>query len=1600
MQAPPRRQKKEVERGLVEEGVSRDGWINLLVILLSGSGLNILWLFEILKLLLKVGQNLSLVEGFTNIHEPMNAIFAQSSSSKDTHKQKEEAVSNVAQRPLLPRFFAKSQRDEKGFGKKLQEKGEEETVKELDLSIDEDNDLPRKPIESKSGSKISRRATLKARTLGHIEGHERAQSFENKTENRHEVLASRKTSAATLQKAQFASNQEGFQPRHDDAFDIFERAEHIETEPRKEPENALVVKTTTANTEQAHHVPITKGFLADFEKADDTKHITDKLENASVGQVKSVPMKQVTQEPKMVGESEFDLETTVPLINKVDTFENSTKSEVRCRSTEQALRYGTALGLSIVGLEVDDIAEQFKEEGVHAELRKPTHSGRGTAMRVVRNFGFGGPAAERAASITPSVAAEEVPAVVKVRSKSQERVNLHGQSVGYFSEKETAGDFKKKSKVQSEKAAERKAECKSDLIPQNVSIRSGHIHGATETTVPIIEQIDSLEKPTKSKVQCQSTERATQEDKTIGFVAEEKVPEEFSDKFTAKSTTLAATEEANKSVERSTRHGTSVGQNELVESSASLLPELHTSEFCQVKDSPRDVGKQAIREVKTVGVSHALVDQTSPFTSTHEATEIPKETVERRKSTEMAAMYSNTVGIDEMKENPEHLPNKVKVETKKASETKIKAQVSNKVQGTSKLEGYFENVEQTYDIENAPAKREIDGLNKVETAFYDRAINESTIQGASFGLKDRTMPILRDVDITEISSSNKARSNSTERATLHGNTIGFVAEEEFPEQFCEDVQVKTETLKKSQVRSLSTEIALNQSNVVGLEPEEDTPKMFNQEIKAKTENASEVKNKSRLTERAHNDATNSGFQQPLDEVLFDEKDQRKLENAEIKGSQCFDKERIVQEAKCLGSSSALTEKKGSYTDSLDEAHTPKVSQVKSNYIEQAIMSGKEVGFMAEEENPKHFTDKFEVKTEASIKSTVKSTSAEQASLQSSIVGFETKEEIPEQYTDKCMVLAERAVETNAKLNLKERAKQEPQVEGFHQVEEEVFSVPNIPSITDRAELSRATSAVIERAVQEAKSQGAANKDTEKTGAFIENADKAKQVVTTKVKRKNTKRAVLKGNNLGLNVEEETSENLEDIKPNADKANKTKSRSKSTERAAMQSSLHGFDNTLEESGTFSQKFIPMSMKANKTAKPATKIVSSVQTAHGLEDEQRFESATTLVRETKKDVQAHETNELLEIVTFGTTADQTIVKEAELSPKKDVDEYKALTVEQHLQEEAPSILPSQTPPKEKSNQSKENQSKSLAISMSLEIGSEAENDVSNQVQKTATEKPILKARALSTKSMSLSVSLTLADDSSVEMTPPVDALDAALRTKAPPQSREIVQKSSHLRGFSPSRQVTSNLEVTNLEDRRQTAALKKSRQLEASPVRKSVVFGESLSMGETKDLANKSVDSTKLKPSTHKDVVKKQGLRITKSVGEEYCDFTIGFNAGNYEMADMVLPKSVAMKRPLCKSLSEGIEPSIALAHNIEDEDDLKQYPEEATHDGSTLGRAISVTSSQGFDALMIEPDIFKPDPLCLKDSSVRSQEHHLKQDIKSTPKNMGVSLIYPNKRIDI
>ena len=100
-----------------------------------------------------------------------------------------------------------------------------------------------------------------------------------------------------------------------------------------------------------------------------------------------------------------------------------------------------------------------------------------------------------------------------------------------------------------------------------------------------------------------------------------------------------------------------------------------------------------------------------------------------------------------------------------------------------------------------------------------------------------------------------------------------------------------------------------------------------------------------------------------------------------------------------------------------------------------------------------------------------------------------------------------------------------------------------------------------------------------------------------------------------------------------------------------------------------------------------------------------------------------------------------------------------------------------------------------------------------------------------------------------------------------------------------------------------ASKTSKQLEDFPVRKSVVFGDTPTEGKVIEL--EAVDATAREAEATRDVGRKHALRVSKSVGEEYCDFIIGFNSGNYEMAEVVEPKPTIMRRPLRKSVSEGV-----------------------------------------------------------------------------------------------
>ena len=79
----------------------------------------------------------------------------------------------------------------------------------------------------------------------------------------------------------------------------------------------------------------------------------------------------------------------------------------------------------------------------------------------------------------------------------------------------------------------------------------------------------------------------------------------------------------------------------------------------------------------------------------------------------------------------------------------------------------------------------------------------------------------------------------------------------------------------------------------------------------------------------------------------------------------------------------------------------------------------------------------------------------------------------------------------------------------------------------------------------------------------------------------------------------------------------------------------------------------------------------------------------------------------------------------------------------------------------------------------------------------------------------------------------------------------------------------------------------------------------------------------------------------------------------------------------------------MAQEITGSDDVKHYLVESITSAPKWDRAISVTSNQGFETLLSEPEEFKPDPNPIRDTSTKHQENYLKQDIKQKSNLMGV-----------
>merc|ERR1712179_436197 len=143
------------------------------------------------------------------------------------------------------------------------------------------------------------------------------------------------------------------------------------------------------------------------------------------------------------------------------------------------------------------------------------------------------------------------------------------------------------------------------------------------------------------------------------------------------------------------------------------------------------------------------------------------------------------------------------------------------------------------------------------------------------GKEENTAPIVHKVEIGEKSSETMVRNKSTDRASLHGNTVGFVAEEEMPEQFID-------------------------------------------KFKVKTDKAVETKSKYKVSQKAENIPTEEGFQPVYSEAASQEKLSHRTETAQLTKVPGVRMEKAVCEVSSQGAPMEPAEMAAYIPDKIDE----------------------------------------------------------------------------------------------------------------------------------------------------------------------------------------------------------------------------------------------------------------------------------------------------------------------------------------------------------------------------------------------------------------------------------------------------------------------------------------------------------------------------------------------------------------------------------------------------------------------------------------------------------------------------------------------------------
>merc|ERR1712013_280734 len=371
------------------------------------------------------------------------------------------------------------------------------------------------------------------------------------------------------------------------------------------------------------------------------------------------------------------------------------------------------------------------------------------------------------------------------------------------------------------------------------------------------------ERITVQKVRSKSTERASVQGNSVGYVAAEEEPESFEDKFKVKESQATLKRTKSLANERAFNIEAKQGYSPNVEPCETVDDFKAKTESVIIGKTKQNTFEQARKEVKTLGLT-TNIESVINMDNAVEKKEAVIPTKVRSQSTEKASYVGKDFGYVNEEESPEYFDDKFHVKKNNATVKKEVNKLTELAHQRGIDLGYGPQEETAETFENLQTKHENANFRESEKIVSGFAILEpkhlaqSTEQETSH-------------DISEIQAKEetllpkKCRSQSIERANKSSQIVGFVHNEEEPELFEDKFKVKTSQASTKTEHFNTRQKALNAATPSSFIPEVENTKDL-EEDRVRTESASSKNVTSQITERAHRKTSNIG-ETPQEEML-------------------------------------------------------------------------------------------------------------------------------------------------------------------------------------------------------------------------------------------------------------------------------------------------------------------------------------------------------------------------------------------------------------------------------------------------------------------------------------------------------------------------------------------------------------------------------------------------------------------------------------------------------------------------------------------------------------------------------------------------------------